>query len=776
MVYSAAKSFRWFSFPFGFLLLLFTNACVVKNYPPKTPFVYETNIRLNGNLNNTEKKDLQVRLEEQLDDSLRVRWLRKFLVLKVLNNPPHWDSIYAERSKVFMSGALNAIGYLRDSIDYRAKIDSVEDQYRTTVNFDVLPGKLVTIDSVSFHLTSDTVPNKPLFDTLQIITEGNLTQSLIKKGEPFSRALISGEFDRLTDVYRNNGYLRFTRDDLIAVWDTVGIALLRPTLDPIEQAQQLEALRKRRENPTADIDVRLRSNVDPSHLVRYHVGKITIYPDFAPEFENQKADTVHLNDYTLISYENMFKPKVVVENMYLRRGDMYDQRNYLRTINRFNSIGSWRLVSIDQIPRPETDSVDFVVRLTPAVKYLFNASLEGSKNWGNYFADGNLLGIGVTLGLQNRNFLRGANLSNTNFRYAVELNAGGDFIQTQQVSAGQNISFPRAVPKQGFLQKPGIENLRTIFSFNIGNTDRRNFFNLTNFNTSWGYEFTKGNKLFGLRFPNIEYSFISRKSLLNDLIDSNRSYRYIFNSGLIVSGIGNISINKSKSDYTQQIRMNAEWTPFGFASGTPFLDSNLYNFAKFDVEWKRAYKVQLNNEIVFRFFGGVGWSMPRNSNDSLNRFLPFFRAYYAGGANSMRAWGLRKLGPGSTVRSFGNKEAPDRFGDMQLEGNIEYRFYIGTIAGIKLKSALFTDIGNVWTIRTQKENPDAEFRVDKLWKDLAIGVGTGLRVDLGIFIIRVDYAYKVKDPSPADVAAQNKWFYDWRLLGGQLQLGINYPF
>ncbi|MER3463825.1 MAG: hypothetical protein C4329_04810 [Chitinophagaceae bacterium] len=341
MFYSVAKFLRQLSVPILFLLI-YPSCTTIKNYPPNTPFVYETNIRLTGNNTKTEKKELAARLDEQLDDSLRVPWVRKFLVAKVLNKPPHYDSIYAERSKVFMSGALNALGYLRDSISYNTKVDTVGDQYRIKVNFNVETGKMVTIDSIRFQITNDTVPNKALFDTLQQITSANLDQSLLKKGTPFSRTNISNEFDRLTDVYRNNGYLRFTRDDLIAVWDTVGIALLRPTLDPIEQAQQLEALRRRKENPTADIEVRLRSNVDPSHLIRYHVGNVTIYPDFSAESQAfSKGDTTQLNGYTLISYERMFKPKVVVENVLLKRGDLYDQRNYLRTINRYNSIGSW---------------------------------------------------------------------------------------------------------------------------------------------------------------------------------------------------------------------------------------------------------------------------------------------------------------------------------------------------------------------------------------------------------------------------------------------------
>ena len=95
-----------------------------------------------------------------------------------------------------------------------------------------------------------------------------------------------------------------------------------------------------------------------------------------------------------------------------------------------------------------------------------------------------------------------------------------------------------------------------------------------------------------------------------------------------------------------------------------------------------------------------------------------------------------------------------------------------------MNSALFTDIGNIWFLRENKDFPDGEFRFSKLWKDLAIGVGTGLRVDFGFLNIRLDYAYKAKDPSPGlnDAAGQNKWFYKWKPGGGRFQLGVNYPF
>ena len=148
----------------------------------------------------------------------------------------------------------------------------------------------------------------------------------------------------------------------------------------------------------------------------------------------------------------------------------------------------------------------------------------------------------------------------------------------------------------------------------------------------------------------------------------------------------------------------------------------------------------------------------------------------------MRAWGLRRLGQGSAVKEF--KGNPERYGDVQLEGNIEYRFPFFNISGVKVNGAVFTDIGNVWFLKsdTLHKRQDTEvFNLGRLGKDIAIGAGFGLRIDFDYFVIRLDYSQKVKDPSPdpAYSQLQNKWFGYLRnnlAKGSQFQLGISYPF
>jgi outer membrane protein insertion porin family len=785
MYVSAAKTFkyRYLLVTIAAFSILFSACTTVKNYPANKAFVYQTNINIEGKYSTDEKKQLTSQLDEQLHDSISTRKERKFLFWHTLKKPPVYDTLNIGKSIIYMEALLHSLGYARDSIGYAAKIDTVGDQYRTTLNFTVVPGKLIRFDSIWYNLL-DSVPYSPQIDTLQQLTLQSLNQGLIKKGEPFSKPVISSELDRLSDVYRNHGYLRFSREQMLAVWDTVGINLLRFTTDPTEQLQQLQALRRRRENPTADIEIRLRPEPDTSRLVRYFVGTVKIYPDFNSDTAlfKPRTDVLTRNRYEFISYKQLFKPKKLIHFIYLDRGDLYRQSNYLKTQNKFNAVGSWRLVTINQLPRPGQDTVDFEIRLIPAKQYSTGINFDVSRNQGDLSAEGNLIGLGTTFTLVNRNFARSAAQATTNVRYGIELTSKIDSIQTQQFTLSHTIQFPRLVPRMTWIPQSAREDARTFLSLNLGYTDRINYYLIKTFNTSWGYEFNWKKLILGIRLPNIEYNLLQKRSGLQTLIDSNASYKYIFNDGLVISTLVNVTLAGGKKNISNIARFGVEES--GLVSGIfqpYFPNSRLYRFVKLDAEFVSTKKIR-RTALAWRVFGGVGYGLPfataNGKIDSSNLYMPFFRQYYGGGPNSMRAWALRKLGPGSTVRSFSRYIAPDRFGDIRLEMNGEYRFYLTQIFGFPAEGALFTDIGNVWFLRKNLDFPNGEFKINRLWKDLAIGAGTGFRWDFGFLKLRLDYAYKVKNPSPdaSDPGSQNKWFYKWQLLNGQLQVGINYPF
>jgi outer membrane protein assembly factor BamA len=755
----------------GWFMTAAVSCTIVKKYQPNKPFVYKTNINLIGNFTNEEKAVLTDGLEGQLDDSLRARKLDK-LFWRVLKSPPSYDSTNADKSIIFMRALLVSLGYFNDTISYRdTVIKEGTDELRTYITFDVQPRKQWKLDSISYMIKKD---------ELQKLVDSTRKSAFIKKGDAFAKAPISAELDRITELYRNNGYLRFSRDELVGLWDTLDVALLRPTLDPFEQLEILQRLRARKDTPTANLEILLRSP-DSAKLTKYYNGTVTIYPDHILDTTGLERKEEIVKGIKVVQFRDKFKPTIFPPNIYLPRDSVYRQRRYIRTINRLNLIGAWRLVNIDQIPRKNEDTVDFVIRLTPAKKYSFTTNLEGSFNQSP--TSGRLFGVGVNVGLQNRNFAKAANLAITNARYGLEFGGSGidQFIQTRQISLSHNIVFPRPILIGRWIPENRKDNYRSILSGNIGLNKRRLLYDQATINTSLGWEYQRRQLLVNIKFPNIEYSFLQKQDSLDKLIAANPSLKNIFTDGLIFSVVGNITLTGGSTNNLNVFRGNFEGAPLLAAFiHTPFLDTQVYRFIKFDGEFAKLIRFP-KTSFVFRFFAGIGIADPFGNtvNPDKKNALPFFKQYFSGGPNSMRAWALRRLGPGSIIADFtGDQGTPDRYGDVQLEANAEFRFPLFKPLGIQINGALFTDIGNVWLLKKKAGPEDAVFNFGRLGQDIAIGVGGGLRIDLNFFVIRFDYSYKVKDPSPnpENASLQNKWFGYQFFKGDQFQLGIGYPF
>jgi outer membrane protein insertion porin family len=765
----------------------FTGCAVVpRHYPVNRPFVFKYNINVEGNFTDEEREKIESGLKNQLDDSIRVRstlklWRSGFLNYQ-LEKPPVYDSANADKSARYMSIMLKRMGYFKDTIRYDTTLKIVHgDQYRTTVNFNVKPGKVVRLDSISYNIAQP---------ELQQLAVSTLGETWLHKDGAFATDTISYELDRLVSLYRDNGFMRFSRDELIGLWDTLDVSLLDPSLDPFTQATLLDSLRKRRENPKANLEIRLKPGVDTNRLKKYYIGEITAYPDYNPDSSSVAVlivpEITMVNGIKVIHSSGLFKPRIIPQNIYLYRDSLYRQSDYTKTLNRFNALGAWSLVSIEPKFRNGQDTVDFAIKLTPARKFSFTANLEGSRN--QSAISGNLLGFGLDVGVQNRNLWRAANQSTTNIRYGIE--TGRDtltdvkFTQSRQVSFRHNIYFPRPIPNSKWIPRKFRDNFQTVLSFSAATTERRNLYNLITVNGSWGYDFQwpsrngKINKTASVKIPNIEYSYLNPKPQLDILFNNNPALRNIFTDGFISSIILGYTETAGNLKNVRVRRFNLEES--GIATGMlhgEFLDTNLYRFIKLDAEyiWKISY---FKSALVLRFFTGVGYELNSTVNPKKRNSLPFFKQYFSGGPNSMRAWKLRQLGPGSVIKSFGPDGFPERYGDVQLEGNIEYRYLYFKVSGVKVNGALFTDFGNIWYLKKQAGKPEEVFNFGRLGKDLAVGVGTGLRVDFNFLAIRLDYSWKAKNPSPSPdfPNSQNKWFYNFKPFGGQLQLGISYPF
>lgn len=763
----------------------------VKNYPQNRAFVYQNKIELTGNFAKDEKKRLLSQLENYWDDSMKVRKVQVFGFFYKIKSPSAFDSSKFSRSINFMNAYLNSQGYYYADFEKGYHIDTVKDQIRAYISMQINPGKNITIDTVRYDL------NDPALDSIARLEAKN---SLLIQGQPYTKQLISNELDRLVNLYRRNGYFKFTREDLYAYIDSSNQQLLQLTLDPFEQAKLLtEIARAKKENPSWDIMVKRRELADSSRLFQYKIGNLYYYPetkitDIPDSLMLQQGFKEFRQREAVMRYrKGIIRYAPLREYTYFKKGDLYNEDRYYKTVNGLSQLGAWQNVDL----RPEfrgKDSLDFYFFMTPAVKQSFTIDLEGSRNTGD-LGSGNLLGISTNLSYNNRNVWKRAIQSVATFRTGVELSLlsssaqQSGLIQSFLINAGHTYVFPRII--QPFKIASGfkkLDNRRTLWAINAGYVDRRTFYRLRTLNTSWGYEWKKGNTVYLYKPLNIELNALDKLDSLNSMIQKNPFLKASFNEGNIVSqsfSVIKTTISKKNPNKSHYFRFGIEEAGglFGFIPG---LKGQIYRYIKAENEYRHSIKIN-KSEWAFRAYGGIGYNY--GSDSTIGITLPFFKQFSAGGPNSMRAWTLRQLGLGSSSQSEQDtlrNAFRDRYGDMQLEMNIEYRFPLAEIGSFKIGSALYADIGNVWNIKkTNNTDPSTLFSFSNLGRDVAIGIGTGLRFDLSYFLIRLDFAYKLRDPLRTSnggwMSFKDFQWTDTRANGLQipnyaLQLGIGLPF
>lgn len=776
---------------FSLLLVLFSSCSIVnfttvKNPPRNKAFVFDNKIELKGNISKDEQKRLSEELVNYWDDSLKVPKIQQFGVFYKIKNPPVFDSANITRTVAMMNAYLNSQGYYYATYADSVKIDTVKEQVRAKIHMHIQVGKNITIDSVSFALGDS---------TLQQLTKEKENSTLLKKGVPYTKGLISAELDRLVGLYRQNGYFLFTRDDIFAEADTTDPRLLELTLDPFKQAQLIaEAAKARRENPTWDITIFNRPITDSNRLKRYYIGQLYYYPETKmsdiPDSLLKRTDFLetHRRNMTMRYQKGLFNYRPLREHTFLHHGSLYNENDYFKSINTLGQIGAWQQVDARPVIRGK-DSLDVYFFLAPAIRQNFTVDLEASRNKAD-FGLGNLWGISTNFAYNNKNVWKSAVQSLTTLRTGVELNLltsdKSRLLQTFLVNVGHTYAFPKLiVPFKNWRALSRLDNKKTLFSINGSYVDRRDFYKLRSLVTSWGYEWKKGNNTWLYKPLNVELYSIDTLDGLRRLFDSIPFLRSSFNSGRVISqslSLVRNFINSNNPNRSHYMRIGLEEAG-GLFSIFGGIRNQIYRYVKLEAEYRESIKMR-KTELAFRAFAGVGYNY---GNDTLrDRTLPFFKQFSAGGPYSMRAWGLRQLGLGSSKQSEASASANsyrDRFGDFQLEANIEYRYPLATIAGVKIGSALFADIGNIWNLKSNTVDPEAKFSFKNLGRDLAIGVGTGMRVDFSYFLIRLDLAYKVKDPARQ---YNNGWMdkFQWtenranglKIPNYALQLGIGLPF
>ncbi len=719
----------------------------VKN-PPDGYYFYSNRVAVRSNeLKADEKKALEQKLLTQLDDSAKVTITRKWLFFKTIKNPVRYDSTYCIKSADNIKASLFHLGYYQAMVNQQ--IDTSKHKIR--VSYEVTTGLPTSIRSVEhdFSVIGDS--------NLRLLERGCLAQ----KSKPVTRIMILAEVNRLVDSFRNHGYYKLTSNEIKVIGDTIQSA---------SRQQSKDSLTPNIIPPnTISLSFGINPNADKDRLRQYHIRSIFIFSDHrngdAPE--DSTVNRITLKDYTVLYRTLRFNPQAFQPLLTLKQGALYQESAYDQTIRNLSKNNVWKTIGITLHEVPNQDSLDIHIELTPTTKYRFETALEVSysaaSNISNILA-GNLFGISGNIILLNRNVGNQGIRMTQNIRTGIELNnrisAGTKLINSNEISYSNTMLFPKLILSEipnVFSAHREKNTGETFLNANLAYNTRLNLFNLQSTNLSVGW--------LGVNQKNWKWSWspfsVAFSNLLNpsdsfvNILQNNPFLRYSYNTALV--GGMNVSFAKSilktsssgKRTIENSFRLNAEESGLTWGA-LPVLKKYKRRYVKLDAEYRKTVSFR-NTAVVFRGFVGVG--VPLLGSDT-NRTLPFFKQYFGGGSNSMRAWPVRGIGTGgkalvpfSSNRTIFN----DRTGDMQLELNIEYRYKLLTIIRntLTLKGAVFADMGNVWNLRNT--NPaggldSSQFSLKNLYAQTGMAAGTGFRLDFNYFVLRLDLGFRIKRP------------------------------
>jgi outer membrane protein assembly factor BamA len=768
----------------------------VKNAPPGKPYPVANSVKLNAPFLSKEQRNLlQQQLVQFVADSLAVP-TRSVLGFTQVVKPPVFDSASIDKSMLFMKGYLNSEGYYNVQFDtVLVKMDTLQrsskflggqrsQRVEVTTEFRLTLGKPLTVDTVIYAFADSAM--------LQLAL-AHADKAVLRKGQQYSKPAIAAELDRLSAMLREYGYFRMGRGALLAEVDTTDPSLVSFDLDPIEQ--QLAAQR-RKDNPSAKIRLLQRPGTDPAVFQRYYIDSVTIYPETRL---SDQVDSLLLSDSGFVRLQNesgvsivqrtgIYQEKMLRRTNYLLPGSLYADRYYYKTVNGFSQMGPWQQVDVRSATSFRNDSgrVSFALFLVPGKKQNFQVDLEGSQNNNISAANvlaGRFLAMGLALTHNNRNVWKRGTQSTTTARAGFELNnqtssgTSGVF-QSFIANVNQTFSLPRLIWPMHQLDTRALDNRKTLLNFGGTYTDRFQFFRQFTFATSIQWEWRNGKNGYSIAFPAFEVNRLRGDSLFREIL-ANPSLIFAFSTGNIISTRATFDrrIDFKNSRHSGLFRTAAEVTLPGVSRWLSNKNVEFFQFVRWEGQYNHQVKLR-RNAVNLRLYVGTGWDLSGNRQGT----LPFFRQFVAGGSNSMRAWSVRQLGLGNSLLSDTNRIFTDRFGDVQLELNAEYRMRLARLFGYNLQGAAFTDIGNIWRRRPFQDGSGA-LELKYLYRDLAVAVGYGVRWDLSFLVIRLDAAFKVKDP----VREGAGWLrtFEWKStnrLGTNnrsnvaLQFGIGYPF
>ena len=568
--------------------------------------------------------------------------------------------------------------------------------------------------------------------------------SLIRNGDLFDRDVLDRERQRITSLLRRRGYYAFNRDYLSYVADS---SYNRNVVD-------LDMLLKpyRWQRPDGSV-------VDTVHRP-YYIKDVSIVTDYNPlTFEENQVtayDTVRVGDVKILYGKNgrSIRPNVLAWSNYIRPGRLYNERTVEQTYASFATLRALRNVNIRFSELEENDSLKLncTILTSPAKLQGFGVDVEGTNSAGD-------LGFASSLNYQHRNLFKGSEVFSAKVRGAYEALSGDQSEGNSywEFGAEASVLFPRFLfpfLKEGFRRKVrATTELKMSYSIQT-----RPEFQRSIVSAGWNYIWqersnTQARHIFKLldidyvHLPKISSSF--RDSLPESTLLYNFTDQFILGTGYTYSFNNYNAQDRMRDNHSMRFSFEmAGNLLYGFSKLTgadpdeegryKLFGINYAQFIKGDVDFSKSLVLDSRNRLAFHIGVGVGYPYGNS------RMLPFERSYFAGGANSVRGWSVRSLGPGSMpVDSIrGNTSIAQQVGDIRLDLNIEYR----TKLFWKFEMAAFVDAGNIWTFHKDETRPNGNFDFSRFYKEIAVSYGLGLRLDFDFFLIRFDTGMKAYNP------------------------------
>jgi outer membrane protein insertion porin family len=651
--------------------------------------------------------------------------------------PAILDSNLVEFSRVQIERFLVNKGYLKAKVADTIKVK----KKKAELIFSAMEGPMFRIRKVQ-----DSIGDKKVQDLYRV---NRPRFSHIQPGGRFDTDSLAFDRDEFYLIMKRNGYYDFFRQYITFQYDSTfrsSVVDLKMVIDnPVGRAS----------HPVYTINNTLVT-ISKSN------GRIT-----------GKADTIQVDSqFRFVDYSGKFKPHSVTDYIFQKKHEIYDIDKQTLTTSRLSELNVFR-----NVPNPtytklpdSTNRLDTKIDITPLKQ--FSDRVEGEflfaggrfgYNLGNTFTDRNVFNNAAILQIKTNWSVLFDN-SNNNINHAA--------VQNQDLRVGASLIYPRIISPFDFPLPGKFGVPHTTFSTNYQLFYQKGLVSRESFINSITYDFFEtGRKLHTFTPIDIEFSKGTIDPAAQVQLINKNLYAYSYLIGRTIFSAG--------SQYTFQynaIELNS-YRNFVYFRGsldvggnTLSLLSKLLNtkrdtagkrtmfgypfaqYAKTEVDL-RIYK-SLGGERQFIFRINPGIAVPYGNSD--DQHWIFEKEFYAGGANDMRAWLPRTLGPGqfnratfydtsSTLRS--RLKYLDQFGEIKIIANAEYRYKLAdNFFGAKLKGAFFVDAGNVWRLHKQPGDPNVEFRFNNILQSTAIGIGTGFRFDLAFFVFRLDAALKLKDP------------------------------